>query len=195
MRSIRSCSPVSFRRRRRAAARRRIAETIDRLLNGQEQLPALLERRRRRLREAGKPLRSQPEVIVNNALSDRLTVIEVAGRDRPGLLYDLTSALSDLVARYRLGAHHDVRREGRRRLLRDGSHRQADRQRGATERRSGTRLQSILADDDAPRSCQAWPAAKPQQKRRLAVTIRPTGPGTRARNPPARERASAEKCA
>ena len=38
----------------------------------------------------------QPEVIINNALSDQFTVIEVAGRDRPGLLYDLTSTLSDL---------------------------------------------------------------------------------------------------
>ena len=38
----------------------------------------------------------EPEVIVNNALSDQFTVIEVAGRDRPGLLYELTSTLSDL---------------------------------------------------------------------------------------------------
>ena len=37
-----------------------------------------------------------PEVIINNMLSDQFTVIEVAGRDRPGLLYDLTSTLSDL---------------------------------------------------------------------------------------------------
>ena len=26
----------------------------------------------------------EPEVIINNALSDQFTVIEVAGRDRPG---------------------------------------------------------------------------------------------------------------
>ena len=38
----------------------------------------------------------EPEVIINNALSDQFTVIEVAGRDRTGLLYDLTTALSDL---------------------------------------------------------------------------------------------------
>jgi len=35
-------------------------------------------------------------VIINNGLSERLTVVEVSGRDRPGLLYELTSALSDL---------------------------------------------------------------------------------------------------
>ena len=38
----------------------------------------------------------EPEVIIDNNLSDQFTVIEVAGRDRPGLLYDLTSTLSDL---------------------------------------------------------------------------------------------------
>jgi [protein-PII] uridylyltransferase len=38
----------------------------------------------------------EPEVIINNALSDGFTVIEVSGRDRTGLLYDLTSSLSDL---------------------------------------------------------------------------------------------------
>lgn len=38
----------------------------------------------------------EPEVIIDNNLSDQFTVIEVAGRDRPGLLYDLTSSLSDL---------------------------------------------------------------------------------------------------
>jgi [protein-PII] uridylyltransferase len=30
-------------------------------------------------------------------LSDQFTVIEVAGRDRPGLLYELTSTLSNLL--------------------------------------------------------------------------------------------------
>lgn len=38
----------------------------------------------------------EPEAIINNALSDKFSVIEVSGRDRPGLLYDLTSTLSDL---------------------------------------------------------------------------------------------------
>ena len=35
-------------------------------------------------------------MIVDNALSDQFTVIETSGLDRPGLLYDLTSTLSDL---------------------------------------------------------------------------------------------------
>ena len=38
----------------------------------------------------------EPEVIINNTWSDRYTVIEVSGLDRPGLLYQLTTAISKL---------------------------------------------------------------------------------------------------
>jgi [protein-PII] uridylyltransferase len=74
---------------------KRISDTIERLLAGKEKLPALLERRRAGVRGV-EAFTVEPEVIINNALSERLTVIVVSGRDRPGLLYELTSALSDL---------------------------------------------------------------------------------------------------
>jgi [protein-PII] uridylyltransferase len=73
----------------------RISDTIERLLAGKEKLPVLLERRRANARGVA-AFTVEPEVIINNGLSERLTVIEVSGRDRPGLLYELTSALSDL---------------------------------------------------------------------------------------------------
>ncbi|CAM5204734.1 Bifunctional uridylyltransferase/uridylyl-removing enzyme OS=Bosea thiooxidans OX=53254 GN=glnD PE=3 SV=1 [Bosea thiooxidans] len=38
----------------------------------------------------------QPEVIIDNVLSARHTVLEVSGLDRPGLLYDLTTAIGKL---------------------------------------------------------------------------------------------------
>ena len=38
----------------------------------------------------------EPEVTINNQWSDRYTVIEVSGLDRPGLLYQLTTAISKL---------------------------------------------------------------------------------------------------
>lgn len=38
----------------------------------------------------------EPEVEINNNWSDRYTVIEVSGLDRPGLLYQLTTAISKL---------------------------------------------------------------------------------------------------
>jgi [protein-PII] uridylyltransferase len=74
---------------------RRIGDMIARLLRGDVWLKDLLA-------ERGSPQRRilaftvEPDVIINNALSDQFTVIEVAGRDRPGLLYELTSTLSNL---------------------------------------------------------------------------------------------------
>ncbi|HKZ96700.1 MAG TPA: [protein-PII] uridylyltransferase [Hyphomicrobiaceae bacterium] len=74
---------------------RRIGETIERLLKGEVHLSTLLQSRRPPSPRI-EAFTVEPEVIVNNALSDDYTVIEVAGRDRTGLLYDLTSTLSDL---------------------------------------------------------------------------------------------------
>ena len=49
-----------------------------------------------RPRGARRPSRSCPDVVVDNEWSNRHTVIEVSGLDRPGLLYDLTTAISRL---------------------------------------------------------------------------------------------------
>jgi [protein-PII] uridylyltransferase len=73
----------------------RVGQIIEQLLMGQLRLSELMAKRRSassRTRAFSVP----PEVVVDNALSDQFTVIEVSGLDRPGLLYDLTSALSDL---------------------------------------------------------------------------------------------------
>ena len=78
--------------RRRAA---RIGETIEKLLKGETWLGALMAKKR----EVKGPIRAfavQPEVLIDNASSDQFTVIEIAGLDRPGLLYEITSAISDL---------------------------------------------------------------------------------------------------
>jgi len=74
---------------------RRIVDTIEGLLTGKERLPVLLQKRRIGSRGV-EAFTVEPEIVINNALSDRLTVLEISGRDRPGLLYELTSALSDL---------------------------------------------------------------------------------------------------
>jgi [protein-PII] uridylyltransferase len=73
----------------------RVSKTIEQVLSGKERLPVLLARRKAATRGV-KAFTVEPEVIINNAISERLTVIEVSCRDRPGLLYELTSALSDL---------------------------------------------------------------------------------------------------
>ena len=77
---------------RRAA---RIADTIEKALSGTLKLPEVVARRsvaKGRI----KAFAIEPEVTINNQWSNRYTVIEVTGLDRPGLLYELTATLSKL---------------------------------------------------------------------------------------------------
>src|SRR5580692_3453079 len=77
---------------RRAA---RITDTIEKALRGDVRLPEVMERHaggKGRLRAFA----LEPEVTVNNNWSDRHTMVEVAGLDRPGLLFELTSRISKL---------------------------------------------------------------------------------------------------
>ncbi|MAB00515.1 MAG: [protein-PII] uridylyltransferase [Stappia sp.] len=73
----------------------RICKLIEKALRGEERLPESVASKvasRTRM----KAFRVESEVLVNNALSNRHTVLEITGLDRPGLLYDLTRAISDL---------------------------------------------------------------------------------------------------
>ena len=78
--------------RRRA---QRITLTIEKLLKGEVWFDNLLAKRRE-IKGRAKAFSVEPEVVINNVTSDKLTMIEVSGLDRPGLLYDLTSAIADL---------------------------------------------------------------------------------------------------
>src|SRR4029077_18312391 len=74
---------------------RPIADTIERAWSGGLKLPEVVARRsaaKGRL----KAFAVEPEVTINNQWSNRYTVIEVMGLDRPGLLYELTATLSKL---------------------------------------------------------------------------------------------------
>ncbi len=73
----------------------RIGETIGKLLAG-EQWPAMLLSKTPQSKLGVAAFEVPADVLIDNALSDQFTVIEVSGLDRHGLLYDLTSALSDL---------------------------------------------------------------------------------------------------
>ena len=73
----------------------RIGETIGKLLDGSMNIADVMARRRPAKSRAA-AFQLLPEVVINNQMSERFTVVEVSGLDRPGLLYDLTSALSDL---------------------------------------------------------------------------------------------------
>jgi [protein-PII] uridylyltransferase len=73
----------------------RIAQALERALKGEVRIADLVAARRP---PKGKPgaFSVVPEVLIDNTLSARQTVLEVAGLDRPGLLYDLTTALGKL---------------------------------------------------------------------------------------------------
>ena len=73
----------------------RIGEMIEDVLEGKLRLPEVVARRANG-RGKARPFVVEPEVTVNNQWSDRYTVIEVSGLDRPGLLYELTTAISKL---------------------------------------------------------------------------------------------------
>jgi [protein-PII] uridylyltransferase len=77
---------------RRAA---RIADSIEKALRGDLRLPEVVAKRataRARL----KAFAVEPEVTINNGWSNRYTMVEVIGLDRPGLLFELTATLSKL---------------------------------------------------------------------------------------------------
>ena len=73
----------------------RIGDLIEKALRGEIKLPDAVPKRappKGRL----KAFAIEPEISINNQGSARYTVVEVTGLDRPGLLYELTSALSKL---------------------------------------------------------------------------------------------------
>ncbi|SCW60450.1 [protein-PII] uridylyltransferase [Ancylobacter rudongensis] len=71
----------------------RIAGAIEKALAGEIKLPEVVARR---IPKRPRAFTVEPEVTLNNSWSNRHTVIEVSGLDRPGLLYGLTQTLSRL---------------------------------------------------------------------------------------------------
>lgn len=71
----------------------RVCEAIEKALVGEVRLPEVIARKTPKGRRT---FNVQPDVSVNNAWSNRHTVVEVSGLDRPGLLFELTTTLSRL---------------------------------------------------------------------------------------------------
>ena len=73
----------------------RIATAIENALRGDLRLPDVVAKRAAPKGRI-KAFAIEPEVTINNQWSNRYTVVEVSGLDRPGLLYELTATLSKL---------------------------------------------------------------------------------------------------
>ena len=71
----------------------RLSVAVERTLAGRLRPTQELARRRSTLPSRLRVFKVPPRVLIDNKASARATVIEVNGRDRPGLLYDLTRAL------------------------------------------------------------------------------------------------------
>lgn len=78
--------------RRRAE---RVGKVIEDVLSGKSHLPDVLAKRTKP-KKVAKAFSVEPRVEINNTLSNKFTVIEVEGLDRPGLLSELTGLISDL---------------------------------------------------------------------------------------------------
>jgi [protein-PII] uridylyltransferase len=77
---------------RRAA---RIADSIEKALRGDLKLPEVVAKRAA-AKGRIKAFAVEPTVTINNGWSNRYTMVEVTGLDRPGLLFELTATLSKL---------------------------------------------------------------------------------------------------
>ena len=74
---------------------RKIAVTIERLLKGEVRLADVVATKKKPKARLS-AFTVEPQVVIDNTLSDALTVIEINGLDRPGLLYDVTREISDM---------------------------------------------------------------------------------------------------
>ena len=74
---------------------RKIASNIELMLKGEARLAEVVATKRRPKSRLS-AFTVEPQVVIDNTLSDALTVIEINGLDRPGLLYDVTREISDM---------------------------------------------------------------------------------------------------
>lgn len=75
----------------------RLAQTIERVLSGDLRPLRELANKRPPAASRTRVFHVAPRVLIHNTASTTSTVIEVNGRDRPGLLHDLTRALTGLT--------------------------------------------------------------------------------------------------
>ena len=73
----------------------RVGRLIEDVLSGRSWLPEMIEKRAKPKR-GQKTFRITPRAEIRNTLSNRFSVVEVECLDRPGLLSEITGALSDL---------------------------------------------------------------------------------------------------
>ena len=84
----------------------RIAEAVEKSLRGEIRLSDIVAAKTGTPKAREKSFALAPDVTIDNNLSNRYTVVEVSGLDRPGLLFDLTMVLARLSLN--IGSAHIV---------------------------------------------------------------------------------------
>ena len=74
----------------------KLSACIEQVLSGRTRLDRELAARKGKLPSRAHVFKVPPRALIDNKPSRNHTVIEVNGRDRPGLLYDLTNAMTNL---------------------------------------------------------------------------------------------------
>ena len=74
----------------------RIGTAIERALTGEIRLGEIVAAKRRNEPQPAEVFDVEPEVKIDNSLSSRFSLIEIAGLDRRGLLFNITAVLSQL---------------------------------------------------------------------------------------------------
>ncbi|MEP4770236.1 MAG: [protein-PII] uridylyltransferase [Roseibium sp.] len=73
----------------------RVTSLIEKTLRGEERLPEPVAKKNA-MKGRVKAFKVATEVLINNALSNDYTVLQISGLDRPGLLFDLTRSIATL---------------------------------------------------------------------------------------------------
>lgn len=74
----------------------RLRDTIEQVVTGRLTVPREIAKRRESGLAKARMFSVEPLVSINNALSSTHTVLEINGRNRTGLLYDITAMMTDL---------------------------------------------------------------------------------------------------
>jgi len=82
----------------------KLHSAIERALSGDLKLRSAIAQEKPGLPSRTRVFKVEPRVLIDNLASNRWTVIEVNGRDRPGFLYDVTRGLYD--ANLTIGSAH-----------------------------------------------------------------------------------------
>jgi [protein-PII] uridylyltransferase len=75
---------------------KKLSTAIERALSGDLKLRSAIAQEKPGTTSRTRVFKVAPRVLIDNQASNRYTVVEVNGRDRPGFLYDVTRGLYDL---------------------------------------------------------------------------------------------------